>query len=58
MRKWLLMTVILSCAGEAGAAILTFTDRTAFLNALNGSTYENDFQGVSTNALGSPQAFS
>ena len=58
MRKWLLVTVILSCAGEAGASILTFTDRTAFLSALNGTTYENDFQGISTNAFGSPQAFS
>jgi hypothetical protein len=28
------------------------------LNALNGTTYQNDFQGLSTNAVGSPQAFS
>ncbi len=44
-------------AGNASAAILTYTDRTTFLGAL-ATFYDNDFQTLSAGSLGSPQAFS
>jgi len=44
-------------AGPASAAIVTYTDRTAFQNALD-SSFENDFQSLLAGPLGSPQSFS
>jgi hypothetical protein len=42
----------------AHGAIVTYTDRTAFLAALSGPTFENDFQTMPTSAVGSPRSFS
>lgn len=45
-------------AAMAHGAITTYTDRTAFLAALSGTTFENDFQTMPTSAVGSPRSFS
>ncbi len=42
----------------AQGAIVTYTDRTAFLAALSGPAFENDFQTMPTSAVGSPRSFS
>lgn len=51
------LILTLLCAGNASAAILTYTDRTTFLGALT-TFFDNDLQSLSAGALGSPQSFS
>lgn len=54
-------TIVFACllASAANAAIITYTDRTAFLAAITGTSYEESFGSLASGALGAwTQAFS
>lgn len=50
------LALLLLSALQASAAIITYTDRTAFLSNLS-SLFDNDFQSLASGAIVSPQTF-
>ena len=57
VRLVLPLALLLLSALQAPAAIITYTDRTAFLANLS-ALFENDFESLALNSIASPQSFS